>query len=121
MKKLIIISLFIINAYCIYAQQNDWSPVENIFGKKGTVQGDVFKITFPRTDLHVKVGDFSVAPGLALTSWIGMIKMGSQTMMMGDLVLLDSEEPSAVKNLVAAGLNITAVHNHLVNETPNIK
>lgn len=121
MKKLIIIPLLIINGYCAYAQQNDWSSVENVFGKKGIVQGDVFKITFPRSDLHVKIGDFTIAPGLALTSWIGMIKMGNEIMMMGDLVLLDSEEPEAVKNLVAAGLDITAVHNHLVNETPNIK
>jgi len=121
MKKLIIIPLLIINGYCAYAQQNDWSSVENVFGKKGVLQGDVFKITFPRSDLHVKIGDFTIAPGLALTSWIGMIKMGNEIMMMGDLVLLDSEEPEAVKNLVAAGLDITAVHNHLVNETPNIK
>jgi len=121
MKKLIIIPLLIINGYCAYAQQNDWSSVENVFGKKGMVQGDAFKITFPRSDLYVKIGDFTIAPGLALTSWIGMIKMGNEIMMMGDLVLLDSEEPEAVKNLVAAGLDITAVHNHLVNETPNIK
>ena len=121
MKKLIIITLLIINVYCAYSQQNDWSSVENVFGQKGIVQGDVFKITFPRSDLHVKIGDFTIAPGLALTSWIGMIKMGNEIMMMGDLVLLDSEEPEAVKNLVAAGLDITAVHNHLVNETPNIK
>src|ERR1035437_7255439 len=80
------------------AQQSDWSDVEKVFGKKGSVQDGVFKVTFPRSDLKVKVGDFSVAPGLALTSWIGFIKiknngmnMEGDAMMMGDLVLLDNE------------------------------
>lgn len=120
MKKILLPAILLLTATCVFGQ-SDWSAVENIFGKKGTVTGDVFKITFPRWDLHVTIGDFSVAPGLALTSWIGMMKMGDQTMMMGDLVLLDSEEPAAVQNIVAAGLKITAIHNHLVNETPNIK
>lgn len=101
--------------------QNDWSSIENIFGKKGAITGDVFKITYPRSDLKVKVGDFSVAPGLALTSWIGMIKMGNQTMMMGDLVLLDSEVPQVVSKLMEQNLEISAIHNHLINESPNIK
>jgi len=47
--------------------------------------------------------------------------MGNDAMMMGDIVLLDSEEPKVVSKIVSEGLNITAIHNHLVNETPNIK
>ncbi len=55
----------------------------------------VYKITYPRSDLKVKVNEFSVAPGLALTSWIGILSMGNESMMMGDLVLLDTEEGSS--------------------------
>src|SRR5437899_12487495 len=95
----------------IFAQQNDWSGVENVFGKKGNVQGDVFKITFPRSDLKVKVDDFSVSPGLALTSWIGFLKMGDRTMMMGDLVVLDKEVAPVISNLVFENLQMTALHN----------
>src|SRR2546428_647271 len=104
-KHFILSSLiFFLIAGNIYAQQNDWAEVEKVFGKKGNVQGDVFKITFPRSDLKVKVGDFTVAPGLALTSWIGFLKMGNHTMMMGDLVLEDKEVAAAVSKLVAQGL-----------------
>jgi hypothetical protein len=85
------------------------------------MQGQVYRITFPRSDLKVKVNDFSVSPGLALTSWIGFIGMGHETMAMGDLVLLDSEVGPVVAKLVAAKLSLTAIHNHLVNEKPNIK
>ena len=117
-----------------FAQQNDWSTVEKIFGKKGTVQDNVFKISYPRSDLKVKVGDFAVAPGFALGSWIGFINMSkrmnmqdheadmsNKAMMMGDLVLLDTEVPGVLKKLVEVDLKVTAIHNHLINESPNVK
>ena len=105
----------------VASAQLDSTALNNIFGKKGMVQGGVYKIVYPRSDLKVKVGNFSVAPGLALTSWIGFMKMDNNAMMMGDLVLLDTEEPKVVAKLVEEGLDITAIHNHLINETPNLK
>ena len=101
--------------------QIDSTGLNNIFGKKGTVQGAVYRITFPRSDLKVHVIDFAVAPGLALSSWIGILHMGHESMMMGDLVLLDTEEASVVAKLVSSNLSITAIHNHLTNEKPAIK
>jgi hypothetical protein len=102
-------------------QQIDSGALNNVFGKKGTVTGDVYKISYPRSDLKVKVNGFAVAPGLALGSWVGIIQMGNQAMMMGDLVLLDSEVPKVIKKLVEENLQVTAIHNHLINETPAIK
>lgn len=110
------------------AQQSNWEDVEKVFGKKGAVQDGVFKITYPRSDLKVKVGDFSVALGLALTSWIGFMKnagdgmaMDGNTMMMGDLVLLDKEVAPVISKIVSEKLEVTAIHNHIVGETPTIK
>ena len=108
--------------FCLSAiSQVDSTALNNVFGKKGAVQGMVYKITYPRSDLKVKINEFSVAPGLALTSWIGILAMGNESMMMGDLVLLDTEEAAAVAKLVSSGLSITAIHNHLTNEKPAIK
>lgn len=121
MKKTLILVLTLVAFVYGKAQDTYWSNVEKVFGKKGTVTGDVFKIAFPRSDFKVKVGDFAVAPGLAFTSWCGMLKMGNEVMMMGDLVMLDSEEPTVMAKLVAAHLQVTAIHNHLVNETPAVK
>jgi hypothetical protein len=101
--------------------QIDSTGLNNAFGKKGTVQGQVYRITFPRSDLKVKVNDFSVSPGLALTSWLGFMTMGHETMVMGDLVLLDTETGPVVARLAASHLSLTAMHNHLVNEKPAIK
>ncbi len=120
MKKIFFSVLAAITLMCSFAQ-TDSTALDNVFGKKGSVQGNVYKITYPRSDLKVNVGDFAVAPGLALGSWIGIIKMGNESMMMGDLVLLDSEVPKVITKLVEENLEITAIHNHLINETPAIK
>jgi Domain of Unknown Function (DUF1259) len=117
----VILSGFLILNYLSAYTQVDSTALDNVFGKKGSVQGMVYKITYPRSDLKVKVGEFSVAPGLALTSWIGILTMGNESMMMGDLVLLDTEEAATVSKLVSSGLSITAIHNHLTNEKPAIK
>jgi len=119
--------LIFVSYYC-FAQQTDWSEVEQAMGKKGNIQENVFRITFPRSDLDVKVDDFTIAPGLVLTSWIGFIKsnsqgmsMNSKIMMMGDLVLLENEVPTVISGLVEKNLQVTAVHNHILGEEPSIK
>ena len=120
MKKIFLSVLAFLTVMCSFAQI-DSTALNNVFGKKGSVQGNVYKISYPRSDLKVKVGDFPVAPGLALGSWVGIIKMENESMMMGDLVLLDAEVPKVITKLVEENLDITAIHNHLINETPNIK
>ncbi|MDD4968113.1 MAG: DUF1259 domain-containing protein [Paludibacter sp.] len=128
MKTIIYFIVTLFSVFYCHAQQADWTEVENVFGKKGAVQDGVFKITFPRYDLSVKVGDFNVAPGLALTSWVGFIKessdamsMESKTMMMGDMVLLDSEVGKVLPKIVSLNLEVTALHNHILGEKPTIK
>ncbi len=102
------------------AQASDWQAVEGVFDQKGVVQGDVFKITFPRSDLRVKVGEISIEPGLALTSWIAFKQIGSRTMMMGDLVLIEGEVTPVISKLVSSGIEVTGLHNHIIGELPKI-
>lgn len=119
MMKTLILSLAMFTV--AIAQTPDWQSVEKVFNRKGTVQGDVFKISFPRSDLKVNVGAVSIEPGLALTSWIAFKGSGNHSMMMGDLVLLDSEIAPVITKIVANGLEVSAVHNHIVGESPSIK
>lgn len=98
----------------------DQESVEKIIGKKGTMQDGVLKFTFPRYDLKVNIGSVSVEPALALTSWMAFHQVGNQTMVMGDLVLLESEIDPVVSQLIANGFEITALHNHLLHELPRI-
>jgi hypothetical protein len=121
MKMKLIYFLILVSIAGISHAQVDSTGLNNIFGKKGTVQGMVYRITYPRSDLKVTVNNFKVSPGLALTSWIGILFMGTESMMMGDLVMQDSEESAVVAKLVSSGLSIIAIHNHLTNEQPAIK
>ena len=120
MKKVILSAIAAMIVVCSFAQI-DSTALNNVFGKKGSVTGGVYKISYPRSDLKVKIGDFNVAPGLALGTWVGIIDIGGHTMMMGDLVVLDSEVPKVVNKLMEENLEITAIHNHLINETPTVK
>ena len=99
----------------------DWKPIEQAIGKAGTIQPDgVYKIGLPRTDLHVKVGDVEVKPTLALGSWIAFRKMAAETMVMGDLVLTEDEVAPVMGKLQEGHIEITALHNHLLNESPRV-
>jgi Domain of Unknown Function (DUF1259) len=121
MKTIVLLFLMLISINQTFGQQDDWSAVEKVFGKKGAVQDGVFKIVFPRYDLQVRIGDFIVAPGLALGSWMGFMKMGDHAMVMGDLVLLEKEVTPVISKLVSENVQITALHNHLIGETPAVK
>ncbi len=120
MKKFFTLLICLLASASATSQVSDWAEIEKVFERKGTVQGEVFKIAFPRADLKVKVGEVMIEPALALTSWIAFKKTAGHTMMMGDLVLLDSEIAPVTATLVASGIEITALHNHIVNESPSV-
>jgi hypothetical protein len=92
----------------------DWTKVDQAIGRKGTDQpGGVRKYSFPRSDLSVTVDGVSIKPALALGGWIAFQPTGSGAMFMGDLVLTDTEISPVMARLIAADVEITAVHNHL--------
>jgi len=93
----------------------DWTRVDQAIGMKGTEQpGSVHKFSFPRSDLKVTIDGVAIKPALALGSWLAFQPMGLGAMFMGDLVLTDSEINPVMQRLVADGVEITAIHNHLL-------
>jgi LysM repeat protein len=98
----------------------DQESVEKIIGKRGTMQDGALKFTFPRYDLKVNIGPVSIEPELALTSWMAFHQIYNYSMVMGDLVLLESEIGPVISQLIENGLEITALHNHLFSELPRI-
>jgi hypothetical protein len=77
-------------------------------------------VSFPRTDLHVSVKGLAIEPGLALGSWAAFLGSDDNAMVMGDLVLLEEELNPVMTKLRSSGFEITAVHNHLMGETPKV-
>jgi hypothetical protein len=108
-----------------FAQTPSIGDCGNIVSKalahSGSVQpGDVFKVGLPRTDLHVRVGQIEIKPALALGGWLAFKQTSQGTMVMGDLVLTEDEVSLITAKLQAVGLQQTAIHNHLLHESPRI-
>ena len=101
------------------AQEVDWSKVDAVFGRKAAaVAGDVHRYGFPRTDLQVTLDGVAIKPALALGGWVAFKPAHGGAMAMGDIVLLESEINPVMSKLIASGLDITAVHNHLLRASP---
>lgn len=100
------------------AQEIDWQKVDDAFGRKPAVSGDVHRYGFPRTDLTVTLDGVAIKPALALGGWIAFKPAHGGAMAMGDLVLLETEINPVMLKLIEGGLEITAVHNHLLRASP---
>jgi Domain of Unknown Function (DUF1259) len=96
------------------------AAIDQALGMMGQLQGDVYRVGMPRTDLAVTVHGIAIKPGLALGSWAAFRRGNSQTVVHGDLVLTESEINPLISKLQAEGFQITALHNHLIDETPHI-
>ena len=100
------------------AQEIDWQKVDDAFGRKPAMSGDVHRYGFPRTDLTVTLDGVTIKPALALGGWVAFKPAHGGTMIMGDLVLLETEINPVMLKLIEGGLEITAVHNHLLRANP---
>jgi hypothetical protein len=101
-----------------HAQELNWQKVDEAFGRKPAVSGDVRRYGFPRTDLNVTLDGVAIKPALALGGWVAFKPMHGEAMVMGDLVLLETEINPVMLKLIEGGLEITAVHNHLLRASP---
>ena len=120
----LILTLFIASTTLLTAQQPpaglDTAAIAQALGRQGQVQGSVYRVGFPRTDLSVSVHGIAIKPGLALGSWAAFMRAGSQAVIHGDLVLTEAEINPVISKLQDGGLQITALHNHLIEETPHV-
>ena len=98
----------------------DTTAIDQALGIKGQMQGDVYRVGMPRTDLKVTVHGIAIKPGLALGSWAAFRRVGAQAIVHGDLVLTEAEINPLLSKLQQGGLQITALHNHLIEETPHV-
>src|SRR6202047_3504353 len=99
---------------------DDWqAQVGESLGKTGaTAAGGIYRVGLPRTDLKVTLDGVQLKAGFALGSWLAFEKMGDQGMVMGDLVLTEAEVNPVMTKLAAGGIEVTALHNHLLRNQP---
>lgn len=110
----------VVTAYGQSPSSLDQDGIARAMGKKGEVIGEAYKITFPRSDLHVKAGEVLIKPALALNNWAAFKKAGDAAITYGDLVLVEDEVNPVISKLEERGIELAALHNHLLHETPRV-
>src|SRR5438552_5902969 len=116
-----LLSLLALFTLVAASPKKDWKDVEAALGRAGTVQPDgAYKVSFPRGDLSVTADGVAIKPALALGSWAAFNESGGHAMAMGDLVLLESEVNPVITELQKGGVEASAIHNHLIGESPRV-
>jgi hypothetical protein len=100
----------------------DTAKIESLTGVKGTLneKEGVFKVSAPRQDLAVTVAGVKMTPGMGLTSWAAFKKSGADTMVMGDMVLIEDQVSPVMSAALDSGLEVTALHNHFLWDNPRV-
>jgi hypothetical protein len=100
----------------------DTAAIEKITGRKGTYdkKENVFKVSLPRTDIHTIVGETKMTPPMGLTAWAAFTPVGDSTMVMGDMVLLENHVNFVMSVALDNGLDVTALHNHFLWDSPKV-
>jgi Domain of Unknown Function (DUF1259) len=119
LSTLLLVTILMVFGTPVRAQEVDWQKVDDAFGRKAAlVAGDVHRYDFARTDLSVMLDGVALKPALALIGWITLKPMHGEVMAMGDLGLLDGEINPVMTKMIENGIEITALHNHLLRTTP---
>ncbi len=120
-KKLAVVLTFFLLTSHLPAQSSSWRDVDEAMGRSGQAQpGDVWKFGLPRKDLHVTLNGVDIKAGFALGSWVAFRRNGANAMVMGDLVLTQDEVEPVMLKLQQGGVEQSALHNHLLNESPHV-
>jgi hypothetical protein len=116
--SLAVLSLALAISSPAVAADIDWTKVDTVLGKTAAVQGDVHRYGIPRSDLKVTLDGVTIKPALALGGWVAFEPSNDGAMLMGDLVLTEDEVSQVMLKLMQSGIEITALHNHLIRATP---
>jgi len=118
MRGIVILATALVVGGGAAAQEIDWKKIDDTLGRSAAVTGDVHRYGFPRTDLNVTLDGVTIKPALALGGWTAFKPVHGSAMMMGDLVLLESEIAPVMTAAIENGLEITAIHNHVLRANP---
>lgn len=98
----------------------DTLVLEQGLGMKGKYSNGEYKITIPQNDLDVRVDSFQIIPAMGLSTWVAFTPTTDGAMLMGDLVLTETDLKPVQAEVIHQGLTISAIHNHFVRNHPNV-
>jgi len=100
--------------------QLDTVIIEKVMGIKGKSNNGEYKITVPQNDLNIEVDGFKIIPAMGLGTWIAFTPTKDGAMIMGDIILTETDLKPVQQEVIRQGLVITAIHNHFVRNHPNV-
>ena len=117
----------IVISHPVIAQKNksrfspiDTATIERVMGMKGKSNNGEYKITVPQNDLNIDVDGFKIIPAMGLGTWISFTPSKQGAMIMGDIIITETDLKPVQQEVIKQGLTITAIHNHFVRNHPNV-
>jgi hypothetical protein len=98
----------------------DIAKLEEVLGMKGTTKEGEYKITVAQNDLNVIVDSFKIIPPMGLGSWAAFTSASEGAMVMGDIIVTETDLRPVQEEVVRQGLSVTAIHNHFVRDKPHV-
>src|SRR5215213_9902867 len=105
---------------CPPGSKLDIPKIEQITGMKGTEKNGEYKITVPQNDLNIIVDGFKIIPPMGLGSWTAFTPCADSAMVMGDIIVTETDLQPVQQEVIRQGFSITAIHNHFVRNRPNV-
>ncbi len=117
-----LLSLVLLCSTFVFAQSSPLpvAQMEKIIGHKASTNAKEVKFTVPQNDLNVRVDGFAIIPPMGLGSWVAISPTAKGAMVMGDLVVKESELAAVQQAAIANGLTVTGLHNHFVRDEPGV-
>jgi hypothetical protein len=98
----------------------DTERIAKIVGHAGEQSGPVYKITLGRDDLSVKEMGATINARMGLNTWAAFVGTNDDAGVAGDIAMLETEVTPTLKALRANGLDVVAIHHHMINSKPMI-
>ena len=121
-QLLFYICIFALSSSMAHATPLDVAKIEKVSGMKGDLneKEGVYKISYPRKDLTVKIAGVKATPAMGLTAWAAFTKPADHVMVMGDIVMTEGQVNTVMSAALNSGLEVTALHNHFFTDSPKI-
>ena len=98
----------------------DTAALVTVIGHPGEQSGPVFKITIGRPDIDVREHGARINARMGLNTWAAFTGSDADAMVAGDVAMLESEVTPVLRALRANGLNVVAIHHHMVDVKPTV-